>query len=199
MKPYLTIVCAVSLWGTWPLWLRASRMGSGAQAFWSLALIGVLGLLASRLPRLRGRPARAGDAGLVVAMGVAAAVNQLAYFAAFESTTVTRAAMAHYLAPCALPYLLATTTIVATINELAFLGLATWVAGFVPTVLFYGALARVPAQHAAVLTYLEPVVSAVCAALFLAEALGARGLVGAACVLAAGVAVVVKSLSSAQG
>ena len=288
MKPYLTIVCAVSLWGTWPLWLRASRMGSGAQAFWSLALIGVLGLLASRLPRLRGRPARAGDAGLVVAMGVAAAVNQLAYFAAFESTTVARAAMAHYLAPvlvamlapwvlrerfqwrvpmalvvalgglallllerpaggptandtlgvslglvsavayaaivlcakrlrpglsavwlvgahcglaaaCALPYLLATTTIVATINELAFLGLATWVAGFVPTVLFYGALARVPAQHAAVLTYLEPVVSAVCAALFLAEAIGAQGLVGASCVLAAGVAVVVKSLSSAQG
>ena len=90
----------------------------------------------------------------------------------------------------ALPYLLATTTIVVATNELLHLALASFCAGFVPTAFFYWALARVPAQHAAVLTYLEPVVSATLAALVLGEGMGAQGLLGSASVLAAGVAVV---------
>lgn len=278
-SPYLVIVLAVSTWGTWPLWLRASMVPGAVAGFWSLVFIGALGLAASRLPALRGRRLRAGDWPWLLGMGFGAAVNQLAYFAAFEWTAVARVAMAHYVAPvlvallapwllrerfqwrvplallgavsglallllerpvggpvrgdavgvglgllsagayaaillCAkrlspglsatwlvgahcglgavlgLPYLLATTTIVATTNELLHLALASLCAGFIPTTFFYWALARVPAQHAAVLTYLEPVVSAALAALVLGERMGAQGVLGAACVLAAGVMVV---------
>jgi drug/metabolite transporter (DMT)-like permease len=55
--------------------------------------------------------------------------------------------------------------------------------------LFYAGLRWIPAQRAAVLTYLEPVVAALVGALFFAEQLGPAGIAGAALVLGGGVAV----------
>src|SRR5207253_5123687 len=55
--------------------------------------------------------------------------------------------------------------------------------------LFYAGLRWIPAQRAAVLTYLEPVVAALVGALFFGERLGAWGALGAALILGGGVAV----------
>jgi drug/metabolite transporter (DMT)-like permease len=55
--------------------------------------------------------------------------------------------------------------------------------------LFYAGLRRIPAQRAAVLTYLEPVVAAMVGALFFGERLGPAGVVGATLILGGGVAV----------
>ena len=52
--------------------------------------------------------------------------------------------------------------------------------------LFYLGLSWIPAQRAAILTYLEPLVAALVGAAFFHERLGPAGLVGAALILAAG-------------
>ena len=58
--------------------------------------------------------------------------------------------------------------------------------------LFYLGLSRIPAQRAAVLTYLEPLVAALVGALAFGEALGPTGMTGAALILIAGAAVAVQ-------
>lgn len=278
---YLAIVGAVVVWGTWPLWLRASALESRAQAFWTLAFIGAMGAGALALPSVRRVGPSRRDWAYLGLMGVCAGVNQATYFASLQLTSVARAALAHYLAPvlvaslapwflgerferrvplamagavgglvlvlsespgsattndplgvglalvsavfyaalllCAkrihtpfspillvafhcgigalvtLPYLLlADVTIAAPGGELAWMALAALAAGLAPATLFYRGLARVPAQHAAVLTYLEPVTSALLAWLFFGEGLGWRGAVGGALVLCAGVLVVAR-------
>jgi drug/metabolite transporter (DMT)-like permease len=55
--------------------------------------------------------------------------------------------------------------------------------------LFYFGLQRIPAQRAAVLTYLEPLVASLVGALAFGERLGVTGVAGALCILAAGAAV----------
>ena len=55
--------------------------------------------------------------------------------------------------------------------------------------LYYVGLRRIPAQRAAVLTYLEPLVASVVGAVAFGERLGAPGLLGAALILAGGAAV----------
>ncbi len=59
--------------------------------------------------------------------------------------------------------------------------------------LFYFGLARVPAQRAAVLTYLEPLVASVVGALAFGERHSAAGLLGAALILGAGAAVALQA------
>jgi drug/metabolite transporter (DMT)-like permease len=54
---------------------------------------------------------------------------------------------------------------------------------------FYAGLRSIPAQRAAVLTYLEPVVAALVGALFFGERLGPAGVLGAALILAGGATV----------
>jgi drug/metabolite transporter (DMT)-like permease len=286
MKHALTLALAVSLWGTWPLWLRASPMHARAKAFWVLVVVGGLALLFHALVERAGRKsprANRHDLWLVTAMGVAGAVNQLTYFASLELTHVARAALSHYVAPilvaslaplvlrerlewrvpialaaamlglvlllgesaaghgtappndllgitlalssavfyaavvlcgkrlsaglsplwvvgthCSiaalvcLPYVAATTPLFASPREMGFVTLASVAAGLLPTVLFFRALAHVRAQHAAVLTYLEPLVAALLAWAVYGESLGAQGILGGVLVLAAGVFVVVR-------
>jgi drug/metabolite transporter (DMT)-like permease len=55
--------------------------------------------------------------------------------------------------------------------------------------LFYAGLGAIPAQRAAVLTYLEPLVAALVGYLFFAEPLGPAGLAGSALIVASGAAV----------
>jgi DME family drug/metabolite transporter len=57
--------------------------------------------------------------------------------------------------------------------------------------IFYAGLRWIPAQRAAVLTYLEPVVAALVGALAFGERLGPMGVAGAALILAGGIAVAI--------
>ena len=61
--------------------------------------------------------------------------------------------------------------------------------GAVGAALFYAGLRAIPAQRAAVLTYLEPLVAALVGWLCFAEPLGAAGLAGGALIIAGGAAV----------
>lgn len=100
-------------------------------------------------------------------------------------TAVTSSIGALVLVPLALPFGMALPSDVISLGWLVYIGL-------VPTVLaywlFYAGLRTTSSESAGVISLLEPLTAAVLAAAFLHESLSGRGLVGAALLLAAIVA-----------
>ncbi len=80
--------------------------------------------------------------------------------------------------------------------ELVGLAIPACLLGIVGGTAFYWGLSRMPAAHAGVLTYLEPVVAVGVGAALLHEPLGVASLGGAALILAAGLAVVTEPPST---
>jgi drug/metabolite transporter (DMT)-like permease len=92
----LSIVVAASLWGTWPLYVRAAQGVSSA----GLALL-TMAVMTLPLPWVwrQWHRADAGSRRALVLAGLCDAGNVLTYFAALERGPVVVATLTHYLAP----------------------------------------------------------------------------------------------------
>jgi len=94
------VVVAAALWGLWPVWVRGAVGGARAAAI-ALLVAGVLGAPLALGSRRRAGPVSRGrrDWCLLVALGVANALNTWLYFRALTEGPVAAGAISHYLAP----------------------------------------------------------------------------------------------------
>lgn len=99
---YLLVLAAASSWGTWPLIFHAAgRYGPMASSVQTAILMAVMAVsLVPLLARDRIRKRASWRHWLgIVWLGVGDVLNVLAFFAAYQRTSVAIAVMTHYLAP----------------------------------------------------------------------------------------------------
>jgi drug/metabolite transporter (DMT)-like permease len=97
-RGFLLVAAAAMAWGLWSLVLRPTGLPARVTAPVSMALTGILSLIA--VP-LEGAPARWDRISVALLLGNAVfdGLNMITFFGAIEHTTVAVAVLTHYLAP----------------------------------------------------------------------------------------------------
>jgi drug/metabolite transporter (DMT)-like permease len=95
----LYVAAAATLWGTWPLWMRAARLPPLVHTLTVLLALAVSGLpLALVASRRRGRRSGRAWAGVAL-LGLFDAGNNALFFAALATGAIAPAVLSHYMAP----------------------------------------------------------------------------------------------------
>jgi drug/metabolite transporter (DMT)-like permease len=166
--------------------LLAEPLGRRTPAAVGAALVGLLLLLEPWRAQAAPWAAFWGTASAVFYAGTMLSGKWLTeHFAAAELVPYHALPAAVVLAPLALPALG-----LASGRGLALIVVAALVLGLAAGVAFFAGLARIPAPHAGVLAYLEPLVAVLVGAAAFGERLSPLAAVGGLIIVAAGVAVV---------